>query len=189
MARLLAGLSQLMRFGRIVGPCGGLGNGQQRQLRKGSIQEEPPWGEHQDEVDHTEEVLEVEKFLRTRRKAIQKARCRRFFSPGSSTRQLTWEEICYLRFLAREEPQTWTLENLASSFSVSTECVKRVLVSNRVPSEKQQINQDLTVTKEREIMRQMETFAKGGSERQVKQAARTSIQLGKKGKGNPKGRK
>uniref|UniRef100_A0A8C4QL42 Neugrin n=1 Tax=Eptatretus burgeri TaxID=7764 RepID=A0A8C4QL42_EPTBU len=162
MARLLARFSQLVRVGRVVGPCGGLGNGQQRQLfKKGSIQDDQPWGEQEDEVDYTDEELEVKKILRIRRKAMQKARCRRFFSPGSSTRQLTWDEICYLRFLAKEEPQTWTLENLASSFSVSTECVKRVLVSNEVPSEKQQISQDLMVIKEREIMRQMETFGKG----------------------------
>lgn len=69
-------------------------------------------------------------------------------APGAPQRTLTWDAIEQIRYLKQEQPEEWTVERLAQSFSVTPDVILRVLRSKFVPAPTRKEKQDAKVMAE-----------------------------------------
>ncbi|KAK2851311.1 hypothetical protein Q5P01_007587 [Channa striata] len=70
---------------------------------------------------------------------------RQMTAPGAPQRKLTWDAIEQIRYLKQNQPEEWTVENLAEGFSVTSDVIQRVLRSKFVPSPERKARQDAKV--------------------------------------------
>ncbi|XP_071399659.1 neugrin-like [Centroberyx affinis] len=83
---------------------------------------------------------------RKRRKTVKYHVMRRQMTPsGAPERKLTWDAMQQIRYLKQEQPEEWTVERLANSFSVSPDVVRRVLRSKFIPTPERKAKQDTNV--------------------------------------------
>ncbi|KAF6724705.1 Neugrin [Oryzias melastigma] len=71
---------------------------------------------------------------------------RRKMTPaGAPERRLTWEAIDQIRYLKNNQPEEWTVERLAESYSTTPEVIRRVLRSKFIPPPDKKTKQDAKV--------------------------------------------
>lgn len=81
-----------------------------------------------------------------RRKTVKYHIMRRKMTPaGPPQRKLTWDAMEQIRFLKQEQPEEWSVERLAESFSVPPEVIRRVLRTKFVPLPERREKQDAKV--------------------------------------------
>ncbi|RVE70444.1 hypothetical protein OJAV_G00064620 [Oryzias javanicus] len=71
---------------------------------------------------------------------------RRKMTPaGAPERKLTWESIDQIRYLKNNQPEEWTVERLAESYSTTPDVIRRVLRSKFIPPPDKKAKQDAKV--------------------------------------------
>uniref|UniRef100_UPI003AAEE6D9 neugrin n=1 Tax=Centroberyx gerrardi TaxID=166262 RepID=UPI003AAEE6D9 len=97
----------------------------------------------EDVEDKLQSLIDEE---RKRQRTVKYHVMRRQMTPsGAPERKLSWDAIQQIRYLKQEQPEEWTVERLADSFSVSPDVVLRVLRSKFIPTPERKAKQDTNV--------------------------------------------